>query len=463
MENNQFEFSIPVVVIGGGACGCIAALAAKQAGADVLLIEQDARPMGSTGMSQGLICAAGTQQQATNGIDDSAEQFYADIMNKTKGLADSVAARLIADHSGPTLDWMVNDLDMPWTLDKTFRPGYGNSVFRVHGWSAHSGQDMVDLLHQRLAEAEVDVLLEAKLSEVFIDASGKVSGIAFTRPDGEVEQVGCDSLILACGGFAANEAMVKEYIPSASGARNNGHEGSQGTAITVGLRLGAQLADMGSYQGYGMLTDPHGITTPPNILVNGGILVNANGERFVDESEDIAGVVLPVLQQPGDHVWVVYDERIEKTALHYTELQQLNELNAAKSGETVADLASAMKVPESALNATLAHARHAQQSGTADQFARKWQGDLPPTSHFKALKVVGAIYHTQGGLQIDDQARVMKKDNSAFHNLFAGGGAARSVSGPAHWGYIPAMGLATAVTLGRIAGINAAKIAMQQA
>lgn len=460
MEKSQFEFSIPVVVVGGGACGCIAALAAKQAGCDVILVEQDARPMGSTGMSQGLICGAGTQAQANNGIKDNAELFYSDIMTKTRGLADPVIARLIADNSGSTIDWMVNELSMPWTLDKTFRPGYGNSVFRVHGWSGHSGQDMVDLLHQRLAEADVDVLLEAKLTEVFTDQSGSISGISITRPDGEVEQLGCDALILASGGFAANEAMLKEYIPSAASARNNGHEGSQGTAVQVGLKLGARLADMGAYQGYGMLTDPQGITVPPNILVNGGMLINSAGERFVDESEDIAGVVLPVLQQPGDYVWVVYDQRIEETALHYTELQQLNELNAAKCGETVSELADKIQVPLTALSATISHARQAQKEGIPDKFNRQWHNDLPPEKHLKALKVVGAIYHTQGGLQIDAKTRVLKQDGLPIPNLFAGGGAARSVSGPAHWGYIPAMGLATAVTLGRIAGQSAAEAAL---
>ena len=75
--------------------------------------------------------------------------------------------------------------------------------------------------------------------------------------------------------------------------------------------------------------------------------------------------------------------------------------------------------------------------------------------------MVGAIYHTQGGLQIDGQARVLRADGTPLPNLFAGGGAARSVSGPAHWGYLPAMGLATAVTFGRLAGLGAAALVGQ--
>ena len=459
MDNIEFEYSIPVLVIGGGACGCIAALAAKEAGCDVMLVEQDARPMGSTGMSQGLISAAGTLEQKKHNIADDAEGFYADIMRKTRETADPVIAELIARHSGPTIDWMTTQLKMPWTLDKTFRPGYGNSVYRVHGWDGHNGQDMVDLLHQRLSEAEIDVFLEATLTDVHADESGRILGVSLTRPNGEIEQLGCDALILASGGFAANVEMLKQYIPDVTHARNNGHEGSQGTAVKVGLQLGAQLGDMGSYQGYGMLTEPQGISVPPNILVNGGVLVNQNGERFVDETEDIAGVVLPVLQQPGEHVWVVYDQRIEQSSLHYLEMQQLNELNAAKTADSVSELAQLIKVPEGALQQTLEQAHSAQQAGNTDALQRQWHDDLPPAGQLKALKVIGAIYHTQGGLQIDSHAQVVKPDGTAIPNLFAGGGAARSVSGPAHWGYIPAMGLATAVTLGRVAGQYAAQCA----
>lgn len=414
--------------------------------------------MGSTGMSQGLICAAGTQSQAQAGIEDSADAFYQDIMAKTQQQADPVTARTIADNAGPTIDWMSQTLAMPWELDKGFEPGFGNSTYRVHGWPAHGGQDMVDLLHQRLAEAEVDVLYKAKLSDIHADENGKVLGISLQRPDGEIEQIGCDSLILACGGFAANHALVKQYMPAASAARNNGHEGSQGTAIEMGRKLGAKLADMGAYQGYGMLTEPQGISVPPNVILNGGILVNIQGERFVDESEDIAGVVLPVIKQPGEHVWVIYDERIEQTALHYAELQELNQLNASKRANSISELATLINVPQAQLQDSFDAITEAQNQGTKDAFGRTWQHTQGPAGHLCALKVVGAIYHTQGGLQVNEQAQVVREDGSLLPNLFAGGGAARSVSGPAHWGYLPAMGLATAVTLGRLAGEAAARI-----
>jgi len=124
---------------GGGrrACGCIAALAAAHAGADVLLVEGDERPMGTSGMSMGLICAAGTKAQAAKGISDSADALYADIIAKTRGQTDPIIARALADHSGPTLDWMAEHLAMPWELDMGFKPSYGLSTYRMHGWHGH--------------------------------------------------------------------------------------------------------------------------------------------------------------------------------------------------------------------------------------------------------------------------------------------------------------------------------------
>ncbi|MBT0671405.1 FAD-dependent oxidoreductase [Novosphingobium profundi] len=455
-----FEFTVPVLVVGGGACGCIAALAAAKAGADVLLIEQDERPMGSTGMSQGLICAAGTKAQAALGIEDSAHTYFDDIMAKTKGQTDPVLARAIADHAGPTVDWMVEALDMPWDLDKGFRPAYGNSTYRVHGWHGHSGQDMVDLLHRRLDDNGVDVMTGAKLVDVHSDDEGRVLGVTIERPDGSREDVGCDTLILACGGFAANHAMVAENMPDVAIARNNGHEGSQGTGIRVGEKLGAAFGDMASYQGYAMLTEPQGLPVPPGVPVAGGILVNIEGKRFTDETADIAGMVHPVLQQPGDYVWVIYDDRIEAEVDYIPEIIELNKLNAPRFANSVEELADVLGLPHDALAATLADAHDAQARAEPDAQGRIWNQDLPPAPRFRALKVVGAIFHTQGGLQIDGQAQVLRPDGTPLPNLFAGGGAARSVSGPAHWGYLPAMGLATAVTFGRLAGEAAARLAL---
>jgi fumarate reductase flavoprotein subunit len=446
----HYDTTIRVLVAGGGACGALAALAAHAAGAEVAVLEAEARPMGSSGMSQGLIAAAGTRAQAEAGIEDSPERFLADIMAKTRGQADPVIAHTLAHQSGPTLDWMVDHLDLPWTLDRTFRPSYGNSTWRIHGWAGHGGQDMVDLLHVRLAEAGIPVLTEARLSAVEADAVGRIRGVSIERPGGATEAIGCGALVLACGGFAANHAMIAAHIPEMASARNHGHEGSQGTALSIGTSLGAASGDLGAFQGYPMLAEPHGVTVPPPLLVEGGVLVNTQGQRFADETFDIAGMVHAVLAQPSGHVWALHDAAVAERLMAIPEYAKLASLGAVRP-------LTATGLPAEALAATLSEASAAQAKAQPDAFGRTWTTP-PPSGELLAIKVVGAIYHTQGGLQIDSGARVLHPDGTPLPNLLAGGGAARSVSGPSSWGYLPAMGLCTAVTLGRLAGESAARL-----
>lgn len=456
----DFDLTIPVLIVGGGACGAVAGLAARKAGADALIVERDARPAGSTAMSQGLLAAAGTRSQAAHGIEDSGDIFFADIIAKTRGRTDPVIAAAIAHGSGPALDWLVDAHDLPWELDTSFRAAYGNSRRRVHGWPGHGGDDMIQLLHARLGAAGVDVVTAARLVAIVDDGDGRARGVEVERPGGSRERIGCDTLVLASGGFAANDAMVVRHMPEAAAARRHGHEGNTGDGIRLGAELGGALADMGSYQGYAMLTDPHGVSVPPGVVVEGGVIVNVAGRRFVDETEDIAGMLHPVMAQPGGVCWVVFDAAIEARCAHIPEMRTLIGLNAAKHAHDLAGLAAATGVDAGGLRASLAEAAAAQREGRADARGRIWGDDRPPARDYRALRMVGALYHTQGGLQIDGDARVRRADGTPLANLFAGGGAARGVSGPSSWGYLPAMGLCAAVTLGRLAGLAAARQAL---
>mgnify|MGYP000880832187 CR=1 FL=1 len=456
----EFEISVPIIVAGAGACGLVAALAARAAGADVLVIERDARAGGCTALSQGNICAAGTASQAAKGVPDTPDQLYADIIAKTRGQTDAVLARTIADNAAQTLDWLVTEFHFPWELDGAFRAAYGHTYPRVHSWLGRGGADMIQLLAQKCTEIGVDFLFNSRLLDVFVENTDHVVGVAIERPGGHLEYIGCNALIIATSGFSANAAMVKAHMPEASIARHNGHAGNEGDGIKLGAKIGGALADMGSYQGYAMLTEPQGITVPPSIIVSGGFIINKRGERFVDETKDISGMVHAVLQQPDAVAWVIYDETIEDACAYIPETAQLMALNAPKSAATIENLAAQLDVPANALLDTFTHAENASSQGAADEFGRNWNHDTPPRGSLRALKVVGALYHTQGGLCVNKNARVVRDDGSALPNLYAGGGAARGVSGPSSWGYLPAMGLCSSVTLGWLAGRDAATLVL---
>ena len=455
------EYSVPVLIAGGGACGAVAALAAYDAGLEPLLIERDARATGSTAMSQGLLCAAGTRFQAAEGVEDSPDIFFDDIMKKSRGTANPVIARLLADRSAPVLEWLHDAHGFPWILDTRFKPSYGNTRTRIHGWPDHSGSDMVQWLHRRLSDLGIDVLFDTRLIDLVEDGEGRVTAARIEGGDGAVMTVGCEAVVLACGGFGANREMTGQHMPETSAFRYYGHESSEGDAILLGEKLGAALGDMGSYQGYAMLAEPGGMTVPPNTLIEGGIILNARGERFTDESEDIAGMVLPLSEQPDGIGWLVFDRHIYRECEHIPEVRELKKAGLAREAANTMRLAELTGLPARALRASLGEVREASKREETDRLGRSWAGSHAPRGGYYFIRVTGALYHTQGGLEIDDQARVLRKDGRPFANLFAGGGSARSVSGPSSWGYLPAMGLTTAVTLGCIAGQGAARFAQQ--
>jgi fumarate reductase flavoprotein subunit len=192
------------------------------------------------------------------------------------------------------------------------------------------------------------------------------------------------------------------------------------------------------------------------VLTEGGILVDHAGQRFVNEMDDIAGLMIPILARPQGLAWVIFDTAIEQRCAHIPETQALIALSAARRAETAQDLAARIGADPAILEATLQKAWAAAEAGRPDEAGRNWGNDRPPSGELLALKVGGALYHTQGGLQVDPDARVLRNNGTPLPNLFAGGGAARSVSGPSSWGYLPAMGLCTAVTLGWLAGRSAA-------
>jgi fumarate reductase flavoprotein subunit len=316
---------------------------------------------------------------------------------------------------------------------------------------------MVQLFAARAEAAGADILTGAQLVQIHSDGDGRALGVRIARPDGSTEDIGCDALVLATCGFAGNASMVAAHIPEAAHAMVHTHAGNDGAGIRLGAELGGALADMAAYQGYGMLTVGFGITTPPSVLIEGGYVVNLKGERFCHELDDISGMVRHTLAQPDGLAFVIYDDAIADACGYIPEMAQFAELNAAKTADTLEGLALACGLPADALAGTHGKAL-AAAGGTPDPFGRPWTTGAPPSGPFRALKVTGALYHTQGGLQIGPDAGVLRANGSRLPNLFAAGGTARGVSGPGAWGYLPAMGLASAVTLGRLAGGAAAAL-----
>jgi fumarate reductase flavoprotein subunit len=425
----------PVVVVGAGACGLVAALAARGAGAEVVMLERDASPSGSTALSSGFVPAAGTRFQRAAGVEDSPGRMAADIQGKNHGEADARLVEALCRASGPTLEWLADAHGVPFVLVEGFLyPGH--SLPRMHAVREKTGTALMAALLR--AASDVDLLCDATVVDVTEEK------LRFRRPDGTVEEAAYDALVLACSGFGGNRAMVAEHIPEMAQALYFGHAGNQGDAVRWGSGLGAALRHMGAYQGHGSVATPHGILITWALMTEGGIQVNAAGERFSNEHLGYSEQALPVLGQPGGHAWCIYDERLHRMALGFPDYREAVAAGAVRPAPGLPGLP-----------ATLREAR-AYAAGKPDPFGRDFTTKPSLEPPLYGVKVTGALFHTQGGLVVDERARVLDRAGRPVPRLFAGGGAACGVSGAHVWGYLSGNGLLSAVVLGRIAGESAA-------
>lgn len=451
------DVTVPVAIVGAGACGLIAALAARDAGAPVAVFERDAVPAGSTALSSGLVPAAGTSFQRAQGIEDSPSLLAADIERKAKGLADPALVRAVAEEAGPALEWLATRHGLSFiVLEGFLYPGHRR--LRMHAHPDKTGRALIGALRAAAERAGIDIVTRARVADLFADGVGRVRGLAIERPDGVRETIGCDALVLACNGFGGNRALVRRHIPAMGDALYFGHDGNQGDAIAWGEALGAATRHLGSYQGHGSVAHPHGILVTWALMTEGGIQVNALGCRFSNEWEGYSEQAVAVLAQPGGIVWDIFDERLHRLGREFPDYRDAEAHGAVRRADDVAGLAAVTGLPRAALGETLAEIARCQRGDSADAFGRDFaatQGLVPP---YRAIQVTGALFHTQGGLVVDEQARVLRADGSRLPNLFAGGGAACGVSGPEVWGYLSGNGLLTAVALGRRAGQSAAAL-----
>lgn len=453
----DFSAHVPVLVVGGGGCGLTAALAAHQRGAEVLVLERDPSALGTTAMSTGLIPAAGTRAQAQQGIVDTPEIFAADIMKKTRGETDGQIALELARASARTVEWLIDDHQVPLTLvDSFLYPGH--SVKRMHGTPNRTGAELMGALSAACDRRGIDILTEALVTTLFADSDGRIRGARVQRPDGSHEDLSCDALVLACCGFAGNDAMVREFIPEIEGATFFGHPGNKGDAIRFGRALGAAVKDIHSYQGHGGLAAGRGIPILWPLIMEGGFQVNVRGERFSNEARGYSEQAVDVVAQPGHVAWDIYDERLHHLMTEFDDYRDAIEGRALITADSIAALARATGVDAAGLERTLGEVAALTRGERTDVFGRDFSGKPELRAPFYAVKVTGALFHTQGGLAVDAQARVLRADGSALPNLFAGGGAARGISGPSCWGYMAGNGLLTATTFGRLAGEAAAEL-----
>ena len=457
-EGKTFPSRTQVLIIGAGACGTIAALAANQRGAEVLILERDARPTGSTSLSGGQIPAAGTKLQRAAGLmDDTPELLANDLINKAHGECDHEMAWHIARESAKTIDWLVDRYKMPLSCILDFQyPGHSRK--HMHASPSRFGAELLAALLSAVQAEGIPIATSARATDLYADPDGRIRGARVARPDGKTEDIGCDALILACCGYGGDKAMIAKYIPEMVNAHYHGHVGNTGDAVKWGEALGASIKDMGSFQGHGAVATPHNTHIGWPAITEGGYQVNKHGKRFSNENAGYSEQALKVASQPEHVAWLIFDERCHKIAMQMHSHVVAEEAGALKRCNTPQEIAKIVGCDAATLAQTMQEVEEYAAGRRKDPFGRDFTAKPPLEAPYRVVKVMGALFHTQGGLEVNKEMRVLRKDGTPFPNLYAGGGAARGLSGPADWGYLSGSGLLTATNRGRLAGEAAAAL-----
>ena len=313
---------MPLLIIGAGAAGLCAALAASEAGVDPVVIERDAVPTGSTAFSAGLIPAAGTRFQRERGIADFGEavrrRYFPQVARR--GRREAGAGR--RNGAGPTVEWLANAYAMPFEVITDFNyPGH--SAHRMHGLPSRTGAELIDRLRSAVEARDIPILTGRVCETLFADEDGFIEGVGISGG----ETIGCGALVLACNGYGGNPELVRRHIPEMADALYFGHPGNRGDAVLWGEALGARVASLSGYQGHGSVATPHNILITWAAITEGGFQVNREGRRFHNEALGYSEAAAQVLRQPGGIAFDIFDERIAGVARQFEDFR-----NAEKAG-----------------------------------------------------------------------------------------------------------------------------------
>lgn len=456
MDTNEWDMEVDVLIIGAGGCGLTAAIAAHDDGAAVAIVEKLDRPGGNTSLSTGSIPGAGSRFQRAANIVDSPATMLADL----KRIAGEHDLRDVSDTlvsiSAELCEWLVDRVPARMSLITDYCH-VGHSVPRLHAPASRRGQDLMDDLLAGVARRDIPLAVGNPVQSLLTSAQGEIIGALIGGKGVETTRIRATKVILACNGFAGNRELVKEFCPEIAAADYFGALGSEGEAIVWGRELGAGLANMSAYQGYAAVAYPHGSILSWTTIEKGGVLVNSSGQRFGSEDLGYSAYARMVLEQQSE-VFAIFDDRIKAIAAKEDEFRELVELGGVKSAASITELAAFFKLPAAALTQTVEAYNAAAGAGGDDGFGRRKFGIAPMQAPYWICRVTPGLFHTQGGLAIDSEGRVLKPDGTPIHNLFAGGGAAGGISGRAGAaGYASGNGLLTAIGLGYLSGRGAAK------
>jgi fumarate reductase flavoprotein subunit len=436
------------VIVGAGAAGLSAATCAASLGAHVLLLDCDNGASSDFAKSGGGAAAAGTSFQEAAGIVDSPELWVKDIRRKTNNSVEEPIVRLVTRRARDAIHFQARRLAIDLHLVGNI-PVAGHSVPRLYGTPAEAGREYFETL--AAATGRMPNIVQINDAEVIdlVTVGGAVTG-ARARIRGREQQFSAPFTLLACGGFAANRTMLRQFVPEIADALHIGCPRNDGCGITWGQSLGAATSFLDSYQGHGHVTVDGKGRLGLGLTTLGAILVDRNGRRFVREDIGPSELAAHVLAAPGGTAVEVYDQSIHEAASTMGAYRDAVARGVALTAPTARELAQSFDLPAGEFQATVEAANRAARGEIADPLNRKAFAK-PLSPPFWGVRITGALAHTQGGLLVNSKAEVVRADGSPITGLLAAGGTVTGISGHGAAGYSSGNGLVQAFALGIIA------------
>ena len=493
------SYDADVVVIGAGGAGMTAAMTAADAGQKVVILESQAMVGGNSARATGGMNAAKTVYQDENEFDqaagvektlataaekyadnetitalaktvseqwaayqanptgyfDSVELMELDTMVGGKGINDPELVKTLCEGTADAIDWLDEN---GITLHNVSSFG-GASVKRIHrpvnaeGKTVSVGSYMIPLLQENCEKAGVKMMLDTTATEILTDANGAAVGVKATGASGETVTVNAKAVVLASGGFGANLDMVVKYKPELKGFMTTNAPGIQGQGIEMAQAIGAATVDMDQIQIHPTVEANTAALITEGLRGDGAILINEEGQRFIDEVGTRDVVSAAEIAQTGSYSWLVVDQAMVDAS---SVIQGYIKKGYTVTGETYEELGKAMGVDAAAFAETMDKWNGYVEAKNDPDFGRTSFANPLNTAPYYAVKVTAGVHHTMGGLKINANTEVLNEKGEVIPGLFAAGEVTGGVHGANRLG---GNAVADFTVFGRIAGAAASDYA----
>ena len=488
-----------VVVVGAGGAGMTAAITAAGEGKSVVILESQSMVGGNSVRATGGMNAGKTVYQDENefgesagvektlktaaekyadnetitalaktvseqwaayqanptGYFDSVELMELDTMIGGKGINDPELVETLCANSADAIDWLD---EHGITLHNVSSFG-GSSVKRIHrpvnaeGKTVSVGSYMIPLLQENCEKAGVKMMLDTTATEILTDANGAAVGVKATGASGETVTVNAKAVVLASGGFGANLDMVVKYKPELKGFMTTNAPGIQGQGIEMAQAIGAATVDMDQIQIHPTVEANTAALITEGLRGDGAILINEEGQRFIDEVGTRDVVSAAEIAQTGSYSWLVVDQAMVDAS---SVIQGYIKKGYTVTGATYEELGKAMGVDAAAFAETMEKWNGYVEAKNDPDFGRTSFANPLNTAPYYAVKVTAGVHHTMGGLKINANTEVLNEKGEVIPGLFAAGEVTGGVHGANRLG---GNAVADFTVFGRIAGAAASDYA----